>query len=231
MKIIVLTSDKRNWLLNGFQYQWDKYGGGLDITAVGFTKPDFWKREFISLGDFSHYPVNRWSDQLIETLDVIQDEQILIMLEDYWLIRSINTKIVGYANKFMGLNPDVLRFCLTTDRLYCGEKNIINQVHLSDFDLFETKPTDYHLSFQASIFNKSVLRSILIREETPWQVELMGTQRAWGLRVFSTRQWPINYQIVVDKGEFKRDGNWMYPARQLSDNDYNELEKRGFCHE
>ena len=73
--------------------------------------------------------------------------------------------------------------------------------------------------------------SLLIAGETPWQLELEGTRRMSkrpDLEVYGTRNRILNYQIMVDKGEFKRDGSWMYPPRQLSDSDFAELDGLGY---
>lgn len=229
MKIMMMTSDKGNWLIPGFAYQWQKYCG-LPVTIFGFTKPNFPlpdNFDFHSLGKFEDYPADKWSNALLEAFETFPDEQVAIFLEDYWLVRQVPLSIFSFAETFMRLQPDVIRFDLTSDRLYGG--NIRDAGYYSNYDLIESLHSDYQISFQASVYNKSKLAELIEPNMSPWDIEFQGTHKMKqsDLRVFGTRQWPVRYQIMVRAGNLELDGDWMFPPRQLSKNDLDELKSYG----
>lgn len=229
MRFVLMAHDKYYWLLRGFQHQWRKHGEYLPVTIAGFSEPDIDLLpgfDFISLGKAKDYPAERWSDACLKMLDMIGDNQIIIVLEDYWLTRPINLDALNVGKYFMQDHPEALRFDLTTDRLYSQSFQDIGSI--GPVDIIKANDPNYCLSLQASLWNVNVLRKILIPGETPWEVELQGSGRAADLEVYGTRQWPIRYQIMVRSGHFSKSGAWQMPARQLSEADYLELERLGY---
>ena len=234
MKTVVFTSDNHNWLLRGFLHQYKKYvdeinAPELKIEVAGFTKPDFLPDDvsFFSIGKMQDYPVNKWSDGIIAYLKQLNDPLVLILLEDYWLIRKANIEAIYDAARVMQIDQNVFRFDLSTDRLF--SKDTQYYASYNNIDICAGKGA-YALSFQAGIFRTDLLLEFLEPGETPWQSELEGTWRVDKSRytVFGSYQWPLNYAIVVNKGKFDRTGSWMYPARTLSELDWQELDKLGY---
>jgi hypothetical protein len=229
MKTFVLTSDHHAWLLRGFLHQWEKYDGRL-IEAVGFTDPGhaiMGKIPFVSIGNFSDYPVNKWSDALIRYLKNVKDDLVEIYLEDYWLIRETNLPMISEVDFIMRANPSVARFDLGSDRLY--SKGVRDVGSVRSMDLIEGKG-DTSCSFQAAIWQRSALLSLLKPGESPWQAELEGTTRMnlskW--RCLGCRQIISRYLIYVNKGVPDRSGMWMVPPRTLSQSDWKELDRLGY---
>lgn len=248
MKTICLTSDHGNWLLRGFLHQWWKYCK-LPVTIMGFTDPqipqtldEIWRPQswnFQSIGPFVDYPKERWSDGLICALEMAGDEQVLLVLEDYWLTRQVNLPALRVAEYLLKNDPGILRFDLSSDRMYAGivAPGVIDQSTrielgaIGDVDVFDSQVPEYRFSTQASMFNTQALLSVLVRGETPWECELNTNVRLQSrpeLRVLSTYQWPMRYAIVVNKGQFDPEGQWMRPARTLSFSDWAELDDLGY---
>jgi hypothetical protein len=231
MRTVVFTSDTHNWLLKGFFHQWKKYAkcDFLDVEVAGFTKPEGLPDDvsFYSLGKFADYPVNKWSDAVIKYLNSVQDELIMILLEDYWLMRPINKQALFMAYGFMDNHPDVIRFDVAADRMFSKDCHYAGSYF--GFDLCTGKG-QYSLSFQASIYRRKQLLEIMKPGESPWQAELNGTDRLnkSHYQVVGTFQWPINYLVAVNKGKLDRTGAWMYPARTLAQSDWDELDKLGY---
>jgi len=233
MRTVVFTSDSHNWLLKGFFHQWKKYAqcDFLDVEVAGFTKPEGLPDDvaFYSLGKFTDYPVNKWSDGVIKYLESVQDELVLVMLEDYWLMRPILREVVAAAEMYMRSHSQMVRFDLAADRMFSKDARYAGSY--GPFDMCVCKGS-YSLSFQASIYRRDALLSLLRPGETPWQAELSGSARLnktyLGDVVVGTYQWPINYMIAVNKGKLDRTGAWMYPARTLSQSDWDELDKLGY---
>ncbi len=232
MKIFVLASDKLYWALPGMMHQWQKYCG-LPITIAGFTPVRVEGAEFVSLGDFADFPANRWTNAVLRLLELYpQEQRFLFMLEDYWLTRQANLKAIQIGDAFMQRNPEFLRFDLTTDRMNCGTPRgagAFDWGSIDTVDIIEGLDDEYRVSMQAGIWNREPLLKILKPNETPWQFELDGSNRAknLSLRVFGTRQWPLCYNIMVVGGKLRKDGSWMYPARDFPDNDWEELKMKG----
>lgn len=233
MKTVVLTSDHHNWLLRGFFHQWRKYAAGYpEIEVAGFTPPDNLPQDvgFHSIGKFEDYPVNKWSDAVIKYLNTISDDLVLILLEDYWLIRPVNISAIWDARDFMLANKNVIRFDVAADRMFSRE--VWYSGYFGGIDLCECKG-QYSLSYQASIYRRELLLEVLRADETPWQSELNGSTRLNSLpyRVIGSYQWPMNYMIIMNKGQVDPGGQWMYPARRFTGDDWYDLVESGCLRE
>jgi hypothetical protein len=235
MNIVVMTSNKYDWALRGFFHQWGKYAdvfGATDVIVAGYRPPpkEVFKSkvapDFYKIGEFEDYPAHRWSDSLIKVLDEVADDFFILLLEDYWLIREVNTEGFEAGWDFMMVNHEkALRFDLTSDRLYAKHQDVFS---VDSIDIIQSTELQYSLSTQAAIWNKGLLRRLLIPNETPWAVEMNGTGRFvtdGTMDVYGTRQWPMRYQIMIDKGDFKKNGGWLYPPRNLSVSDMREIEE------
>lgn len=233
MKTIVFTSDKTSWALRAFAYQWAKYAAGLPFEAAGYTMPAKGLKgyPFHSIGKFEDYPVHKWSDGVIQFLESIPDDLVLILLDDYWLIRRVDLDAIELAELYMQSHQDVVRFCLTTDRQY---DRWIDIGAMGRVDLIQSaREATYGFSFQASIWRKELLLQLLEPGETPWEAEIRGNERlqATSFRVVGTMQWPIKYMIAINKGQLAMDGSWCVPPRQLKSIDFDELSNLGYLHE
>lgn len=230
MKTVIFTSDTHQWLLRGFLHQWSKYGlPELSLEVAGFTNPGFLPPEinFVSIGDFKDYPVEKWSNAIIKYCNMIEDEMFLFMLEDYWLLRPINRDALMLAYQFMVEHKDVARFDVAADRVFNRRAQYVGS--LKTLDICEAKG-EYSLSFQASIYRREMLLKALSVGESPWQSELKGSYRLNSMhyKVVGSYQWPINYMILMNKGRVDKSGSWMFPARSLSMDDWSELAALGY---
>lgn len=259
-RVSVLVSKRREWLLRGFFRQWRKYGANLrlsledwkhpkesvsafQVDVVGFgAEPKNvlpFDAEFVSLGPQEDYPAERWSDALIKYLQSITTPVVCLMLEDYWLTRAVNTASFRDCFSMMTDNLDrTLRLDLTSDRVEGGKPTIeIGSRGTTDF-IMSAPEASYNVSLQAALWNREKLLQILEPGETPWEFELLGTQRlnerlmrGEPFAVLGTRQWPVRYNGVMVRGKFDLDGSWQYPARQFSVEDATELMSGGYCDE
>ncbi len=226
-RVIVLTSDKTLWSVRPLIHQWHKYAPGIPLGVFGYTKPedpDFMQGEnFFSIGKFENYPVKKWSNGVIEALQWIQDELVLVMMDDYWMVRHVDQDALLMAQEYMFKHKDVIRFDLTTDRLGDKHHDVESMGH---YDIIQgEKGAAYNFSMQASIYRRELMLEMLVKDEDPWEAELRGNVRlnASPYRVVGTRQWPMRYIIAVNKGVLMLDGSWCVPPRKLSEDDVKEL--------
>jgi len=212
MRVIVLTSDKYLHALKPFAWLFNRYWHSFQsVLVAGFTPPSFdlpANFKFHSLGSFADYPVSRWSNALIKLLDEIKDEAFVLMLEDYWLTRPVNTEAVRMCYDYALQFESILRIDLTTDRLFSFGPRYPNDVpHYGNcgyLDLIKTEPdTAYQMSVMTAVWRRDNLRSVLIPGETPWQLEIDGTARTAkrnDLLVLGTRQWPVKHTLAYRGG-------------------------------
>lgn len=234
MPVFVFASDKLYWALQITLHLCRKYLE-MPITVFGFTQPDFElppSANFESMGRFSDYPANRWSDAVIGALERRRESHAVVMLEDYWLIRKVNGVAVRHLFEYAWDHPRIGRVDLVTDRLYAS--NLREVDHYEDLDIVECiPPAPYHMSTQASIWKLECLHDILKNGESAWEAEHNGTTRMiqQGWRVVGTRQCPMRYIIGVQQGRIALDGGYQVPPPKWKPDDLNEvtrmLEKMG----
>lgn len=234
--VLVMVSDKHLYALQPFLRQFNQYWGDFIYTQViiaGYTAPRFVLPAnciFYSLGDFQDYPVEKYSDSLIKALGLIKTSHVILMLEDYWLTRPVNYLVI---QQLIGLAmrpefADVIRLDLTSDRMYAG-KPVQELGSFGFVDLIATPyPSQYRMSFQAGIFNKKLLLDLLIPGETPWEIEINGSQRLAHaqVRVLGTRQPPIRYFIAIQNGKL----NWQDTPWQVPESKLNPADKKAIQH-
>lgn len=235
MQVIVMTSDNQYHCLNPFFHQWQKYyPSPVKFTICGFTPID--DDRFYSIGAFDDYPPNRWSDALIKVLDEVAEDVFWLMLGDFWLTRYSDTFAVKMCYDYLKQFRYVIKMDLTTDRLYAeGGGKYLFGYHTYDtlgyLDLIKSTPgSPYHMSLWGGLWNRDLLRKILIPGETAQQIELNGTSRLsqFGdeMLVLGTRQSPIRHANVIQGGQWNNDVMVGLPS--VKESDLKELRELGY---
>ena len=207
MQVIVVASEKMYHCLSPFMYLWKKHVGldhvtyNIDLVVCGFSPVDFFSdniTKFHSLGNQSDWPAVRWSEKLIRILDEIAEEQFVLMLEDYWLVRDVDMRAVKMLFDYAAQFQNVLKIDLTYDRLYInGGSNFLFGANTHDncgyLDLIKSPPgTPYQMSLWAGIWNREQLKRVLVPGETAQDIEINGTRRVTDDQlVLGTRQAPL----------------------------------------
>lgn len=242
VQIIVMASDKQYHLLPAYVHQFDKYYGMAEVKTVfcGFSPlpsslpcPEY---KFYSIGSYEDYPANRWSDALIKVLDEIAEEVFILMLEDYWLTRPTDTRAVRMIYDYFYQFENVIKFDLTTDRLFANGGG----QYLYGYNTYETLgyldliksdfSSPYHLSLWGGAWRRDLLRRFLVRGETAQQIELNGTHRLAQvgdeLLVLGTRQAPLKHANVFQRGGWNDDPMTGLPSLKAADRE--ELKRLGY---
>ena len=225
IQIIIMTSDKQADKLPGFFYLWDKYYKSDDYIGVvcGFTKPDDFPKNwrFFKQGDNqADFPPKRWSERLMMVLDKVADEIFILLLEDYWLVRPTDVRAIKMMYDYMHQFRNVLKFDLCSDRLYAngGGQYLGNAGIYDNLDSLDLIKSDYnspyHLSLWGGMWNRDILRKLLVFNETAQEIEIHGTARLaqYGdeVLVLGTRQVPM-WHINAVQG-----ASWNYAYSGLS---------------
>lgn len=207
-KILVLTSDKYIWAIYPFAWLLKKYWPEHPHVVVGGFKPPRKKMpidfSFVSLGKQEDYPIDRWSDAFFKFINTVDEEIFIFMLEDMWIIRHVDVRVVNMAYDYMKQFQYVARLDLTGDRLNAGGASFYGK--LGDVDLIWSNPdSPYHLSTMPAFWRASHLRRVLIPGESPWDLEIHGTPRLAALRksviVLGTSAWPIKNTLAFRGGD------------------------------
>lgn len=234
IQVIVPSSEKYHVYLPGFMYLWGKYVGsdGFEVVVCSSRRPEGYNGKFYKTGVYSSH---EWSDKLIGILENVADEVFILLLDDYWLVRPVNTYAVRMMYDYMHQFEYVVKFDLTTDRLYSDPGfylygyNTYNT--LGYLDLIKSKPsTSYHLSLWGGLWRRDLLKEVLIPGETAQQIELNGThrlsQKGDEVLVLGTRQAPMKHANIIQAGKFNTDPMVGLPA--LTEGDREELKELGY---
>lgn len=237
MQIIVMTSDKGSHTLPAFIHLWRKYFQpkySYNLLICGYTDPDL--GHFYQIGRQEDYPANRWSDSLLKVLDNAADDVFMLLLDDYWLVRETDTHAVKMCYDYMHQFQYVLKFDLTTERLFAdGGGRYLFGYHtyntLGYLDLIKSQPASpYHMSLWGGLWRRDLLRKVLVPGETAQQIELNGTTRLaqFGddVLVLGTRQAPMKHANVVQGGKWNQDAMVGLPA--LAPPDLEALKELGY---
>jgi hypothetical protein len=206
LRVIVLTSDRYRWALKPFSRLFNIYWDTTQpVLVAGFSPPKFslpGNFSFHSIDD-QDYPQDKWSDALIKLLSEIEDEFFVLMLEDYWLSRKVDTRAVELFHEFSKKAGDVIRFDLTNDRLHArGDcRDALEIPPIEHYDIVYTPPdTQYNMSLQAAIWSRKLMLDVLKPGTSPWQVEI-NTSLTDDYGVVGSRQWPVRYINAIRKGK------------------------------
>lgn len=202
MKVVVAVNDKYLWCLPPFAYLFNKYWGeDQDVVVAGYNYPGFsLPHNFTYFSISNHnYPKERWVEGMMEFLKVFRNDNshFVLMLEDYWLTRTVDRDGILTLQEYAREYPDILRVDLTSDRLYAGGSKDMD--YCGHFDIVYAKGSQYEMSLQAGIWNTEAFIDILGQlppdKHSAWSVELEGTTivNNSSYRVVGTRQIPVRY--------------------------------------
>ncbi|HWQ96234.1 MAG TPA: hypothetical protein VN368_02565 [Candidatus Methylomirabilis sp.] len=147
-----------------------------------------------------------WSEGFRSSLQQIPYKYVIIMMEDFFPIKSADTsgieKLLSYMEK---KRAGCLRLfpCPGPD-LPCPDNDKVGEI---------SKGSAYRLSLQAAIWDKEILMGLLCNGESAWELEMKGTERTNRLdmpflSVIGNSPLPYYCTAVVK-------GKWVEGALQL----------------
>lgn len=229
--ILVFTSDKYLKALRPFSWLFNRYWSPAQaVDVIGFAQPDFYlpsNFSYHSIGDMRDYPFSKWSNQVIDYLEVRQDiTHFILLLEDYWPIRNVNLSAIRMLYDYALQFRNVLKIDLCADRLYAAGMVDYDNCGFIDLVLSDHR-SQYQMSMMAGIWSKELLLRFMVRNESPHEVELNGTPRVASAHdevlVLGTRQWPLRHTLAHRGG----DSGKLF-LNELKKCDIDELTKLGY---
>lgn len=204
MKVVVSVNDKYLWCLQPFAYLFNKYWGEQqEVVVAGYNYPSFSlpsNFKYYSIYNFN-YPKEKWVDGFLRFLAQFREDNshFVLMLEDYWLCRSVDLNGINVLYDYAMMNPDILRMDLTSDRQFAGSAKDMDYCY--HYDIVQAKNSAYEMSLQTAIWNTQLLVELLEKlpkeKHSAWDVELEGTNfindPSYPYKVVGTRQLPVRY--------------------------------------
>ncbi len=142
-------------------------------------------------------PEQSWSGSLRSFLNQLDSENVLLMLEDFYLCETVSTANVlkqlaalrSLGGVVVRLHPDPPPAIKIK-----GFPQLREQHRLAPF----------RVSLQASIWNRQALLDLLREGESPWQFEAQGTLRsqAQPRGFYCARKQALPYRQVIERGEW-----------------------------
>lgn len=206
MRVLTTSCDKSIWTVRPFAYLFNKYWSEMQNVTIltesipSFSLPPNFVFKVANIEGIG-WPREHWSTGVMNFLESIPDQQVLILLDDYWFIRQVDYRGIATLAEYMRLHPKILRIDLTTDRLYAGgaprPMDGLDYDTYGHYDLFQVPGSPYQMSLMPGIWNKEKLLQVLKPHWSPWEVELTGTDNLNSnfpeFIVLGTRQNPIRF--------------------------------------
>jgi len=159
----------------------------LNTETKDFTHPDVPVASTrIARSGESRVP---WGECMLRALDHIPTELFVYLQDDYFLYEPVDTEAVDTAARIMVEEDlDCLRL------MECGGAGPWEPTQYPWLWSVSRRAT-YRLSLQAGLWTKTGMRRYLRAHESPWQLEVWGSKRAWRL---SGRIWCVSRDVHGD---------------------------------
>ena len=218
MTILVLSCDKNEDTFEAFHHCMEKYWKSHPeiIYATENVKNPFYKT--IS----KNYPLNIWTKRIRETLEEIDDDKILIMIDDCFIRNDVDIDRIKYAEDNLKGNIAMFNF----------EKSFDGNDEETNLKGFKKRQhgSPYEVSIMCGLWQKDKLIKILEKDSNPWQVE--GNQDNKGFDFYiNSGDYIIDwgYETFIFTGICK--GKWCRNVLPFFEKEGIKInyEKRGFC--
>ena len=195
MKLVVLSCDKNQDIFDAFHHCMEKYyPEHPEIIYITETiKNPYYKTIF------SDIELDKWTKRIREALKQIDDEQILIMIDDFFIRQPVDVERIKYLST--QLKGNIATFCFEKSYDKNDEETEVKGMKKRQHG------APYEVALNCGLWQKDKLIDILKGEYTPWQVE--GNQDNCGYdHYINSGDYIIDWGYVTWKptGIFK--GKW-----------------------
>lgn len=238
--VLVNTCDRFTDCWELFFHQWKKYCNGLDWPLylntewLNYTYPEGIRGYSLSVCQprsgyegWKGKGIPTWSWCVEHALNLMPEDFVLYVQEDYFLTRDIDTDVLQEAVRKMEENPDI----------ECVHLNVAANKYLKPAAYKGWKRVSrwnrYFVSCQAAVWRKSTLLQLLRGHENAWQFERWGTCRARALRCHFYTAAVDGYSPLEYFCTGIVQGKWLHPVEDLFREAGIEMDfsKRGFWSE
>lgn len=174
LALAYVTCDKyshiwEDWY-KGFLKNWNIYD--IPMYFLGEEK----KCYFVGFKSIPHKTVTaeHWTSKLKTQIEQIPENNIFIWLDDHMQQFPIDNEFKELYGIYSLLDADALRIMGRDSKAHYSELDY----HVSGKPIYQLKPrSPYLISFSPNIYRKAFLLEILDRDESPWDIEILGSGR------------------------------------------------------
>ena len=218
MKILVLSCDKNDDTFEAFHHCMEKYYP--EHPEVIYATETIINPYYKTIT--KKYPLNLWTKRIRETVQEIEDDKILLMIDDCFIREPVDTQRIEYLNGVLKGNIAMFNF----------EKSFDASDEETDIIGIKKRkhPSIYEVSLLCGLWQKQALIDILQDDSDPWTVE--GNQKTHGYDFYiNSGDYIINwgYETWRPAGLFK--GLWCKEVVDFFKKEGVEIDygKRGFA--
>lgn len=219
MKILVCSCDKNEDIFYIFYHCMEKYWKNHPeiIYATESIKNPYYKTISYNI------PLENWTIRIRKTLEEINDDKILLMIDDCFIRNNVDEKRIEYIKDKLTGNIAMFNF----------EKSFDVNDEKTDIEGFKKRKhgSSYEVSLLCGLWQKEKLIKILERNTNPWEIELK--QKNYGFDFYINSEDYIidwGYKTFKPAGLFK--GKWCKEVIPFLEKEGIKIdyEKRGFAY-
>lgn len=170
MKAIVITSDRRSFLLTDFAKQFNKYwSAAQEVTVLYFQNlecdlPENFKP--VSLG--IDKGISKWTDNLIPYFQSLEEDHFFLCFDDHYAIAPVDINLMEEAEKKIR-DEGISKVWLCVDPKFTGVANKYDE----NFNIWNPKLYRYTItsSLCPSIWRKDLFLYLARPNLDPWKFE------------------------------------------------------------
>lgn len=218
MKILVLSCDKNDDTFEAFYHCIEKYYPSHPevIYTTETIKNPYYKTISYNI------PLERWTERIRKTLNDIDDEQILIIMDDYFIRKQVDVERIEYLSKQLKGNIAVFYFEKSFDE-NDTETNIVGMKK-------RQHGSAYEVAINCGLWQKDKLIDVLERNTDPWDIELNQDNKGYDYYI-NSGDYIIDWGYVTYIWTGICRGKWCRNVVPFFEQEGIKIdyERRGFC--
>lgn len=222
MKILVVSCDKNEDLWYPFYHCMEKYWPDHpEIIYSTETKINPYYKTICK-----NYPISKWTRRVRETVEDIETENILVMVDDIFIREKVNSdKVLEFEKYLGGWVAGVNLHQRARDGL---DINIDNNVQMR-------RPGGlYKCSLMCQLWNKNKLLDVFDWDTDPWTFEDSNKHKNYIYLIYNSNDCVFNWGNKFKNGHYGfgvNKGKWRRECKEFFDNEGINIDYsiRGFC--
>lgn len=173
--VLVSSYDGGEDLWSGFFTLYKKYWH-VNFPIVLNTESKNFSFDGLDIKTFNSFKSNSnvsWAMRLKKTLELINTNYIIFLLEDYWLEREVDNTIINNSLEWIKKDNNIACFCFQP----IEDDNNVDSIKYPFYQL-RPKKGPYIFNCQASLWDRKKLMKLLRFHESAWDWELYGSLRS-----------------------------------------------------
>ena len=225
LAVVVHGCDRYSQLYPGFEHLFKKYWPvDFPIRYYIITEEISYESDLFTTIKSGN---GEWADRLRKGLEQIPEAHIIYFQEDFWLRAKIEVGFLEQLLRIENLIGEKIELVKLHDGPYAFD------AHIDDLDgneiyRLDKSNSDYLLSHAVSLWDKSFLLSFLGQGESPWENELLGSERLRKSKanVLCVKGLGQYYHTVSSKGRFNAKVEEFFDEFDEDDSYLSEIRER-----